>query len=164
MTVENPTAVEHYGPAAGRLPFERGTDGPRTVLVGIDGGRAADRAVAYAAGMARRQRSQLVVVFVVSPSGLVGLYPMMAGPAMLAANELTDNLRAQVRQLAEELCLPTTFLIRHGRPYAELRDAAQALRADIIVIGACRRAGRPLVGSLAARLVRLGRWPVVVVP
>ncbi|WP_442934586.1 universal stress protein [Micromonospora sp. CPCC 205739] len=34
----------------------------------------------------------------------------------------------------------------------------------MVVVGASGQAGHRLVGSVATRLVRTGRWPVVVVP
>jgi len=39
-----------------------------------------------------------------------------------------------------------------------------ATRADAIVVGASLKAGHRLLGSLAVRLVRAGKWPVTVVP
>jgi nucleotide-binding universal stress UspA family protein len=41
---------------------------------------------------------------------------------------------------------------------------AKQVRAEVIVVGASESAGHRLVGSLAVRLVRAGRWPVTVVP
>ena len=43
--------------------FELGTDGPGAILAGVDGGEPSLRAAAYAAGLARRQRVPLVVVY-----------------------------------------------------------------------------------------------------
>src|SRR3981189_2751522 len=58
---------ERYGPAPDRLPFERGTDGPRVIVVGIDGSPTSMRAASYACGLARRQRGHLVVFFWTPP-------------------------------------------------------------------------------------------------
>lgn len=157
--------TEHYGPAAAPCAFERGTDGPRVIMVGVDGSPPSERAAAYAAGLARRQRSRLVVVFVGEPAGLVAsVYGQAAAAAVQAAEELAGELRAQVRQAAEEMGLPVTFAVRRGDPYAELRAAADELKADMLVVGASAQAGHRFVGSVATRLVRQGRWPVVVVP
>jgi hypothetical protein len=41
--------TEEYGPDWSPGPFERGTDGPRVILVGIDESTTASRAGAYAA-------------------------------------------------------------------------------------------------------------------
>ncbi|MEU7827278.1 universal stress protein [Catellatospora sp. NPDC049133] len=134
-------------------------------MVGVDGSPPSERAAAYAAGLARRQRSRLVVVFVGEPAGLVAsVYGQAAAAAVQAAEELAGELRAQVRQAAEEMGLPVTFAVRRGDPYAELRAAADELKADMLVVGASAQAGHRFVGSVATRLVRQGRWPVVVVP
>jgi hypothetical protein len=54
------------GPAP-RRRFELGTDGPGAIVVGIDGSTPSLRAAAYAAGLARRQRTRLVAVYVRTP-------------------------------------------------------------------------------------------------
>jgi nucleotide-binding universal stress UspA family protein len=157
--------VEEYGPAWSPGVFERGTDGPLLILAGVDGSPTAMRAGAYAAGLARRQRSRLVFVYVAAPSLWTG---MSAGPAVAAQeqlfDELIDELRTQIRESAEELAVPITFVVRRGDAFAELRDAATEAHADMVVVGASEQAGHRLIGSVAARLVRAGRWPVTVVP
>jgi nucleotide-binding universal stress UspA family protein len=49
-------------------------------------------------------------------------------------------------------------------PGAYILRVAQETRADAIVVGASLKAGHRLLGSLAVRLVRAGKWPVTVVP
>ncbi|MEU1585263.1 universal stress protein [Micromonospora sp. NPDC005710] len=156
---------EEYGPKTRSLPFERGTDGPRVIMVGIDGTRTSERAGSYAAGLARRQGSALVVVFVSSASGLTALVPGMdAGAVQRTHDELADELRRECRRGAEQWGIPVTLLVRRGDAYGELRAAADEFQADMLVVGASEQAGHRLVGSVATRLVRAGRWPVVVVP
>jgi nucleotide-binding universal stress UspA family protein len=58
--------------------FELGTDGPSLILVGVDGSRTSLRAAAYAAGLARRQHSRLLVVYVTRPSASIGVAPGVA--------------------------------------------------------------------------------------
>jgi nucleotide-binding universal stress UspA family protein len=142
--------------------FELGTDGPRTILVGIDGSETSLRAGAYAAGMARRQGAHLVVVFV---------HVLSASPApevVVASRATQDGTIAELRQAIEEQAkqrgLSYTLYERAGNPYVELTRLADKLRVDAVVVGASMRAGHRLVGSLAGRLVRDARWPVTVVP
>ncbi len=156
---------QQYGPQARPVPFERGTDGPRVVLVGVDGTRTSLRAASYAAGLARRQGARLVVVFVSSPATYTALLSdVVADAVQQSHDELAEDLRQECRRSAEELDVPVTFLCRRGDAYVELSAAADETRADLVVVGSSEQAGHRLVGSVATRLVRTGRWPVVVVP
>ena len=49
-------------------------------------------------------------------------------------------------------------------PLAELAKIATQMHADLVVVGASEHLGHRIVGSLASRLVRAGKWPVTVVP
>lgn len=145
--------------------FERGTDGPKVIMVGVDGSPPSLRAASYAAGLARRQHSRLVVVHVKTgfPS-MAGLVPGSAAVAAEAATEVSDELAAAVAAGAEHLGMPVEFHSVSGDPVAELTRMADTLLADAVVVGASEQAGHRLVGSIAVRLVRSGRWPVTVVP
>ncbi|AEY93134.1 putative stress protein [Streptomyces hygroscopicus subsp. jinggangensis 5008] len=145
--------------------FERGTDGPKVIMVGVDGSDSSMRAASYAAGLARRQRALLAVVYV---------QPVLAAGAALGApvaettDEIAEDLVAQIRDAAERL--KGTFEVRwefhtfRGDPYNGLVKAADELTADAVVVGASEQAGHRIIGSVAVRLVKTGRWPVTVVP
>lgn len=60
--------------------------------------------------------------------------------------------------------MPVQLIVNHGDPWIELNRAATETRADAVVVGASEHAGHRIVGSLATRLVRAGKWPVTVVP
>lgn len=157
--------VEEYGPAWSPGPFERGTDGPHVVLAGVDGSPTASRAGAYAAGLARRQRSRLVLVYVLAPTAWTGMASGYLAAAQEQAYEATiDEMRGPIRNLADEAGLPITFIVRRGDAFTELRRAAVELHADLVVVGASESRGHRIVSSVANRLVRSGLWPVTVVP
>jgi len=148
--------------------FELGTDGPMVILVGVDNSVTSLRAGAYAAGLARRQGARLVVVYVEQPSALYGA-AASGGAAVIAEqerafSETAADLRRRVDEAVAERGVPTTFIVAAGDPYHELRRVADEVRADAVVVGASTKAGHRLVGSLAVRLVKAGRWPVTVVP
>ena len=146
--------------------FELGTDGPSQILVGVDGSTTSLRAGAYAAGLARRQGARVTMVFVVPVTSLAAA----SGGVQFAAaereslEEVAADLRAQAEERSRELGISVTFVTAHGDPFAELARIADETRADAVVVGASAKAGHRLIGSLAVRLVRAGRWPVTVVP
>jgi nucleotide-binding universal stress UspA family protein len=144
--------------------FELGTDGPHSILVGVDGSETSLRAGSYAAGLARRQGAEIIVLFVHTPPGAGILTAGLIEVQREAQVTVVSELRADAEHWAGVLGVPFTFHERHGNPYVELVRLADELRVDAVVIGASMRAGHRLVGSLASRLVRDARWPVTVVP
>ncbi|AKL68872.1 universal stress protein [Streptomyces goshikiensis] len=145
--------------------FERGTDGPKVILAGIDGSDSSLRAVAYAAGLARRQNALLALVYV-QPVMAAGA--SLGAPVAEATGEVAEEIVTGIREAAERLKgifdVRWEFHTFRGDPYAGLVSAAQELTADAVVVGASEQAGHRIVGSVAVRLVKAGRWPVTVVP
>lgn len=144
--------------------FELGTDGPTRILVGVDGSATSMRAGAYAAGLARRQGSHLIVAYVSPTGGMAAGMAATAGALLQAHDQIATEIETQIAEAAHRIGVPVSFLRRRGNPYSELVRVADTLRVDAIVIGASMQAGHRLVGSLAARLVRDAKWPVTVVP
>ncbi|MGB6580796.1 MAG: universal stress protein, partial [Streptosporangiaceae bacterium] len=78
----------------------------------------------------------------------------------------------QVAHELEQLMLSRTaetgiaaeFRSVRGDPLAELTKIAAQTHADLVVVGASEHLGHRIVGSLAGRLIRAGKWPVTVVP
>lgn len=156
--------IERYGPRWALSPFERGTDGPPVILVGVDGSRTSLRAAAYACGLARREGCQLVVVYAL-PVGTWGWAIPGAGPVLQRTlDELESAVRDEIRQLAEDAQVPVAFVSRRGGAYPCLRAVADEVRADIVVVGASGQARRLFGGSVGGRLIRHGHWPITVVP
>jgi nucleotide-binding universal stress UspA family protein len=139
-------------------------DGSSVILVGVDGSDPSLRAAAYAGGLARRQGSALIVVFVRSIPPSAGLVPEVL-PAVVETFEHTEQeLRDQVVAGAEELGVRAEFLARRGDAYVEITRVADERWVDLIVVGASAARHHQYVGSVAFRLVRAGRWPVTIVP
>ncbi|WP_037915286.1 universal stress protein [Actinacidiphila yeochonensis] len=144
--------------------FERGTDGPKVIVAGLDGSGSSWRAAAYAGGLARRQNALLALVYV---------QPYLAGAALGAtfpdadsgvAQQLLAEIRQAVRRTEGAFRVRWEFHTFRGDPYSGLALAADQLTADAVVVGASERAGHRIIGSVAVRLVKAGKWPVTVVP
>ncbi|MFS8197717.1 universal stress protein [Streptomyces sp. CWNU-52B] len=145
--------------------FERGTDGPKVIMVGVDGSESSLRAASYAGGLARRQRALLTLVYV---------QPVMAAGAALGVpvaettDQIAEELVRDIQEAAEQVKgifdVRWEFHTFRGDPYNGLVQAAEELTADAVVVGASEQAGHRIIGSVAIRLVKAGRWPVTVVP
>ncbi|MFJ9107574.1 universal stress protein [Streptomyces sp. NPDC102283] len=145
--------------------FERGTDGPKVIVAGLDGSDSSMRAAAYAAGLARRQNAVLALVYV---------QPVLTAGAALGvpvgdttgevAEDLVSEIRAATERFGDAWDMRWEFHTFRGDPYNGLVTAADELKADAVVVGASESAGHRFVGSVAVRLVKAGRWPVTVVP
>jgi nucleotide-binding universal stress UspA family protein len=145
--------------------FERGTDGPKVIVVGVDGSDSSMRAAAYATGLARRQGARLAVVYVQPP---LTAGAALGVPVVGTTHEIAEDLVRQIREAAERLKgmseVRWEFHTFRGDPYNGLVRAAGELKADAVVVGASEQAGHRIIGSVAVRLVKAGRWPVTVVP
>ncbi|WP_433224058.1 universal stress protein [Dactylosporangium sp. CS-047395] len=142
-------------------------DGPGTILVGVDGSIPSLRAAAYAVGLARRQRSRLVAVYVRTLSATVLSLADSGGHAALNVVDAHDAVERQLRDAVERdiarLDVDAHLVVRTGEPFTELVAVAQALNADAVIVGRSAGALHRLAGSIAVKLVRCGRWPVTVV-
>lgn len=144
--------------------FELGSDGPTRILVGIDGSETSLRAGAYAAGLARRQGSQLIALYVATTSPLAAQMVATVAAMIQTQDEIGRQLRDTVTEGARLVGIDARFVQRRGNPYRELLAVAKEYRVDAVVVGASTTSGRRFVGSLAGRLVRDAMWPITVVP
>ncbi|MBM9535808.1 universal stress protein [Desulfobulbus alkaliphilus] len=81
-------------------------------------------------------------------------------------NRFMENREAGLQEYLVEMKENIEFAISHGRPVAGILAFADEVNADLIVIGAHRRGViHPFfLGSVAGRLLRRTRLPVLVVP
>jgi nucleotide-binding universal stress UspA family protein len=145
-------------PRSGPLPHSR------VVLVGVDGSITSLRAATYACGLARRECCRLVVAHAVTAGAWDWAMSGAGGVLQDLREELDENLQAEIRALTEDCTGPVEFVSRPGQPTYALSMIADECRADIVVVGASRGWRRWFGASVATRLIRLGRWPVMVVP
>ncbi|WP_377269778.1 universal stress protein [Peterkaempfera sp. SMS 1(5)a] len=146
--------------------FEYGIDGPKTIMAGVDGSESAWRAAAYAAGLARRQGALLVLVYVqpVLTAGAPAVGGTLLEAGQQVAEELLQYIRDAVKRFGNNDRFRWEFHTFPGDPYTGLVTTADRLKVDAVVVGASEQAGHRIIGSVAVRLVKAGRWPVTVVP
>ena len=152
-------------PGHGRADASSGSAAGRIVIVvGFDGSPTSVHAGAYAAGMARRLNARLVVVHVQATPTWAMLAAGSAWPLQETLTALADELHRQVEAGSAYAGVDVEFVATRGDPYTQLCRTATAVHADAVVVGASTHTGHRLLGSIAVRLVRAGRWPVTVVP
>ena len=138
-------------------------DGPSGVVVGFDGSGPSRDALAYAAGLARRNHSWLVVVYVTSTSVLASMSPEVLAAAYDASSEHREQLERELHSI-DETGVDWEFVHCQGDPAHELERVAEEWKADNIVVGRSSSRTHTLIGSVTIRLVRISRRPTIVVP
>lgn len=148
-----------------RLPF-------RTILAPVDFSRCASGAADYAAELARAAGATLVLHHATElPAGLLGserIQPSGASPETIRVDDYARgsarvHLAREAARLGEDLRVVTRTDI--GPIVPAILAAAEELGADLIVMGTHGRTGlrRGLLGSIAERVVRGARCPVLTV-
>lgn len=146
----------------------------KIILCPIDFSECAERALDYAARMAKQFNAELRLVHAYTdPLAFVPFSrPNTAGPptADRAVIESAQRHREkQIRRL-QDMCaghgVDAKVDEKEGEPRRVILDAAKELNADLIIMGTHGRSGaaRMLMGSVAERIVRSSPCPVLVVP
>lgn len=148
---------------------ELGTDGPGGIVVGVDGTDTSLRALAYAAGLARRQCTPLIVVYVRPPLRTpVALSGWVDAGIVAAETEAQKDMENEVwTQIMSDVSAwgcGARVIIRNGSPLTELRQVAEQTGAEMIIVGASEGWRHWLFGSLGRRLLRCKPCPVTIVP
>lgn len=140
-----------------------------TVITGVDGSEASQRAAEHAAAIARHWKAKLYLVTVVrTPEGWWGIGGAPPSPEALSAaliegqQKILSDIEGHLQldgidyETVEEL----------GDPVSRLINVCEEHDADLLVIGR-RGAGlaeRIILGSVADRLCHLAPCPVLVIP
>ena len=133
------------------------------IVVGMDGSEGAERAFAFAVGVARADGADLVFAHVEEYTIGKG-----GGPIHVGEEDFESTLRSRAKELERRGRRDS----RRGHdgpvggPAPAIREIADRLGADLIVVGT--RGHTPLagvvLGSVAQRLLTIAEQPVLVVP
>ncbi|SME96602.1 Nucleotide-binding universal stress protein, UspA family [Tistlia consotensis] len=142
------------------------------ILVATDGSEGAERAVDYAATLAKEAGSDLLVVNVIGGLGLPGdVFRQFTRAQHAWLEELLEtesaNALRDARERALKLGAPSVHLeSARGDVARTILELADARQAEAIVVGK-RGAGQvagALLGSVSQKLVSLAGRVVIVVP
>jgi universal stress protein A len=134
------------------------------ILVPIDFSSTSHQALNFAIPLAEKFGARISLLHVIEPI----IYPQEVGPIAVSEVRLAETALKELTILAKKTVPADRLnkvLTRTGLPYREITDAAQQLKADLIVLTTHGHTGftRVLLGSTAERIVRHARCPVLTV-
>jgi len=141
----------------------------KRILVPVDFSKSSLKALDYALALAKTFKAEVVVLYVVEP--VYYSAPDLTGGAETMVTLMDEQRRIgrqQLLRLEQRYAKAGARLrgvLQTGTAYRAIADAAQALKADLIVMGTHGRTGvsHLLVGSVAERVVRTAPCPVLTV-
>ena len=138
----------------------------KTILVPIDFSDATNPVVEAGSVLARAVRAKIVLAHVIRPASIVNEFSAVV-ESFTAAVE--SNASEQLSHWDEELQkagFTAEKSILHGQPAASIREEADRLAADYIVVGSHGHGALYdlVVGSTASALLKDAPCPVLIVP
>jgi nucleotide-binding universal stress UspA family protein len=144
----------------------------KRILVATDGSEGSDRAVDFAAHLAKTCKASLLIINVMGGYGLpIELLRQFSNAEGAWLQELLTSMSAEIlksaRDGAHKIGAPTIVLESRGGNVAQaIIDFAEEKDANAIVVGkrGSSRVADMLLGSVARKLVNLATCVVMVVP
>jgi nucleotide-binding universal stress UspA family protein len=141
--------------------------GIKSILVPVDFSKASLKALVYAESLCEQFNATMILLYVIEPVGAADF--MYAFPLTLGEDELRAKAKASVEKFARKnrvkRSLVEKALVRTGRAFHEICEAARTLKVDLIVISTHGYSGinHAIMGSVTERVVRHAPCPVLVV-
>lgn len=138
----------------------------RRIVCPTDFSPTADRAVAYAAEMARSFGAELLLLHVVPEMtyplrsfGMASAFPHLRDELHLRAAEELQKVKATIAGAN------VSTLLRDGEAHVQVLECAKEIGADLVVMGTHGHTGlrHAFLGSTAEKVVRLSECPVLTV-
>jgi nucleotide-binding universal stress UspA family protein len=138
----------------------------KPIVIATDGSPAARDAVEVGLDLAAQRRAEVVLVNVVPPTDwrVTHLTPPPPEPRRLEVTD-DDTLLLEARELARARGLPCQLALLAGETAAEIARLAEAVEAELVVIGSRGRGGiaSAVLGSVSRAVLDKASQPVIVV-
>ncbi|MCU0784207.1 MAG: universal stress protein [Verrucomicrobia bacterium] len=140
----------------------------RRILVPLDFSGKSRQALDFAVPLAKQYGGKVFLLHVVEPPYVYPYHPGEIGVAAVDPRPIAEASKKKLSALARELVPPDVLgktMVRTGRAYLEIVDAADELGADLIALSTHGHTGlkHVLLGSTAEHVVRHARRPVLTV-
>jgi universal stress protein A len=165
-----PSGKKAITPAKAPARAQQGPVGPvgiRSVLVPTDFSQYSEKALEYAIPLAKQFGARLTLLHVIEPVAtpdFEGAFPLALENAR--AREVCESaLKVLSEKFGNEPALIERRVVRQGRAFHEIANAARELKSDLIIIATHGYTGlkHTFMGSTAERVVRHAPCPVLVV-
>jgi len=138
----------------------------KTILIPIDFSDATNPVVEAGSAFARAVRAKIVLAHVIRPSAIVNEFSAVVESfASAVEKNASEQLSRWKAQLQDDGFAVETGLL-HGQPSVCIREEAERLAADYIVVGSHGHGALYdfVVGSTASALLKSAPCPVLIVP
>ena len=135
----------------------------KSILVPLDFSPPSKKALDYAVSVARQFKAKLTLLNVVEPDFAAGFPLVMEDDKQMAAAK--SELERAVKAARVPRGLVEKILVRFGRSFHEITEAARTRKVNLIIIATHGYSGlkHTLLGSTTERVVRHAPCPVLVV-
>lgn len=148
----------------------------KNILIATDGSSHSEEAARVGIELAKLWQGQVTILHVVDTSGYIPMpfegfapSPYAKDEASALRNILLENGEEAVKHiedLARESGVAYEKTIVEGHPASEILKIAEESKTDIVVMGSIGKTGlgKFLLGSIAEKVVRHSKVPVLIVP
>ena len=139
---------------------------PKRILVPTDFSPTSIIALKYAVTLAAQVGAKLDLLYVIEPAPF--LSDLKDVPLAMSEQQMADKAAARLAALARREAgpgVPVTPIVRAGKAYHQISEAAREMEANLIVMATHGYTGlkHTLLGSTTERVVRHAPCPVLVV-
>ena len=139
---------------------------PKRIVVGTDFSPNADAALDYAVALAKPLGAEIVIVYAYEVP--VYAFPdgaMITGDLVDRLEKVSDEAMRDLLTKRKASGVPMSGVVAIGPAWQEIDRVAEDRKADLVVVGTHGRRGlaRMVLGSVAERVVRTSRCPVLTV-
>ena len=139
----------------------------KSILVPLDFSPPSKKALGYAVAVARQFKAKLTLLHVVEPIATPDFAPSF--PLVMEDDKLIAAAKSELGRVVKATRVPRgiveKILVRFGRSFHEIADAARTRKANLIIISTHGYTGlkHAVLGSTTERVVRHAPCPVLVV-
>jgi nucleotide-binding universal stress UspA family protein len=139
----------------------------RKILVPLDGSKTAEGVLPHAQALAYSEGAELILVNVAANPAMDYVFsdPGLAQQAEQAQEEQSQSYMAKVEKQLEAAGFRVSTQLRVGAVADVILDVAEEMQVDLIAMSTHGRTGaaRWLLGSVADRVVRASKIPVLLI-